>query len=137
MSKVDELIEKLCSNGVAFKKLEEITKSINIGINPRKFFKLNPVDSTGFYVTVRELNGLNGVKEYEKTDKINDEAIQIINNRANIEMGDILFSNTGTVGKLALINETPANWGDIYYKTNKRGNIIKILVLLFRQFSCL
>ena len=111
MSKVDELIEKLCSNGVAFKKLEEITKSINIGINPRKFFKLNPVDSTGFYVTVRELNGLNGVKEYEKTDKINDEAIQIINNRANIEMGDILFSNTGTVGKLALINETPANWG--------------------------
>lgn len=111
MSKIEELIEKLCPNGVEFKKLEEITKSINIGINPRKFFKLNPADSTGFYVTVRELNGLKGVKEYEKTDKINDEAIQIINNRANIENGDILFSNTGTVGKLALVNETPTNWG--------------------------
>lgn len=111
MSKIEELIEKLCPNGVEFKKLEEITKSINIGINPRKFFKLNPADSTGFYVTVRELNGLRGVKEYEKTDKINDEAIQIINNRANIEKGDILFSNTGTVGKLALVNETPTNWG--------------------------
>ena len=111
MSKIEELIEKLCPNGVEFKKLEEITKSINIGINPRKFFKLNPADSTGFYVTVRELNGLKGVKEYEKTDKINDEAIQIINNRANIEKGDILFSNTGTVGKLALVNETPTNWG--------------------------
>lgn len=111
MSKIEELIEKLCPNGVEFKKLEKITKSINIGINPRKFFKLNPADSTGFYVTVRELNGLKGVKEYEKTDKINDEAIQIINNRANIEKGDILFSNTGTVGKLALVNETPINWG--------------------------
>ena len=111
MSKIEELIKKLCPNGVEFKKLEEITKSINIGINPRKFFKLNPADSTGFYVTVRELNGLKGVKEYEKTDKINDEAIQIINNRANIEKGDILFSNTGTVGKLALVNETPTNWG--------------------------
>lgn len=111
MSKIEELIEKLCPNGVEFKKLEEITKSINIGINPRKFFKLNPADSTGFYVTVRELNGLKGVKEYEKTNKINDEAIQIINNRANIEKGDILFSNTGTVGKLALVNETPTNWG--------------------------
>lgn len=111
MNKLEELINKLCPNGVEYKKLEDITKSVNIGINPRKFFKLNPDDATGFYVTVRELNGLKGVNQTEKTDLINDEAINIIQARANIENGDILFSNTGTVGKMALVNYDTLNWG--------------------------
>ncbi|ANE35044.1 type I restriction/modification system, S subunit [Campylobacter hyointestinalis subsp. lawsonii CCUG 27631] len=111
MSKLDELINKLCPNGVEFKKIEGITKSVNIGINPRRFFKLNPDDATGFYVTVRELNGLKGVNQTEKTDLINDEAIKIIQARANIENGDILFSNTGTVGKMALVDYETLNWG--------------------------
>lgn len=111
MSRLEELIEKLCPNGVEYCKLGDIVKEVNIGINPRKFFRLNPIDATGFYVTVRELNGILGVKRYDKTDLINDEAVKIINNRAHIEKGDILFSNTGTVGKMALVNETPTNWG--------------------------
>ena len=111
MSRLQELIEKLCPNGVEYKSLFEIVSKINIGINPRNFFKLNPIDASGYYVTVRELNGILGVKQYEKTDLINDEAINIIQSRANIEKDDILFSNTGTVGKLALVNETPNNWG--------------------------
>lgn len=111
MSKLEELINKLCPNGVEFKKIEGITKSVNIGINPRKFFKLNPDDAIGFYVTVRELNGLKGVNQTEKTDLINDEAIKIIQARANIENGDILFSNTGTVGKMALVDYETLNWG--------------------------
>ena len=111
MHRLEELIKKLCPNGVEYKKLEKITKSVNIGINPRKFFKLNPDDATGFYVTVRELNGLNGVIQTEKTDLINDDAIKTIQARANIENGDILFSNTGTVGKMALVNYETLNWG--------------------------
>ena len=111
MTKLEELINELCPDGVEYFTLEDITKAVNIGINPRKFFKLNPSDATGFYVTVRELNGLQGVVQTEKTDTINDEAISIIQNRANIEIGDILFSNTGTVGKIALVIDTPTNWG--------------------------
>ena len=111
MTKLEELINELCPDGVEYFTLEDITKAVNIGINPRKFFKLNPGDATGFYVTVRELNGLQGVVQTEKTDTINDEAISIIQNRANIEIGDILFSNTGTVGKMALVIDTPTNWG--------------------------
>lgn len=107
MSRLEELIQELCPDGVEYRKIFEITKSINIGINPRKFFKLNPENSFGFYVTVRELNGLLGVKQYEKTDRISKDAIELINKRANIEEGDILFSNTGTVGKLALVTENP------------------------------
>ena len=111
MTKLEELINELCPDGVEYFMLEDITKAVNIGINPRKFFKLNPSDATGFYVTVRELNGLQGVIQTEKTDTINDEAISIIQNRANIEIGDILFSNTGTVGKMALVIDMPRNWG--------------------------
>ena len=111
MSRLDELIAELCPDGVEYRILDDISSEINIGINPRKFFKLNPENAKGFYVTVRELNGLQGVKEYDKTDKINLEAVRIINDRARIEVGDILFSNTGTVGKLALVLEKPYNWG--------------------------
>ena len=80
MSRLNELISELCPKGVKYLSLEKVTSAINIGINPRKFFKLNPDDATGFYVTVRELNGLEGVRQYEKTDTINDEAIKIIEN---------------------------------------------------------
>ncbi len=111
MSKLEKLLAELCPNGMEYKMLKEVTHSINIGINPRKFFKLNPDKAEGFYVTVRELNGLQGVKQYEKTDRINLDAVKLINTRANIEIGDILFSNTGTVGKLALVIDTPTNWG--------------------------
>lgn len=110
MSKIDQLINQLCPDGVEYFKLGKITSSINIGINPRKFFMLNPENAEGFYVTVRELNGLQGVKEYDKTDKISLDAVRLINGRANIEVGDLLFSNTGTVGKMALVVDEPRNW---------------------------
>ena len=75
MSKLDDLIAELCPDGVDYQPLSKLTTAINIGINPRKFFKLNPDDAEGFYVTVRELNGLQGVLEYDKTDKINLQAV--------------------------------------------------------------
>lgn len=97
--------------GVKHELLKYMIKRVNIGINPRKFFKLNPANPTGFYVTVRELNGLNGVRQYNQSDLIDDEAISILSKRSDIEEGDILFSNTGTVGKLALVISKPENWG--------------------------
>lgn len=110
-SKIEELIQELCPDGVEYVDLGSITTAVNIGINPRKFFKLNPENAEGFYVTVRELNGLQGVKNTAKTDQISLEAVKIIQSRAGIQEGDILFSNTGTVGKMALVLEDPKNWG--------------------------
>lgn len=134
MSRLQELIKEYCPNGVEYKTLNDITKSINIGINPRKFFKLNPDNAKGFYVTVRELNGLKGVKQYDKTDLISLEAVNIINQRANIEIDDILFSNTGTVGKLALVIEEALNWGvneGIYIIKPKKNIIISKFLYYF------
>ena len=90
-------------------ELGTVTKSVNTGLNPRRFFKLNTDDASNYYVTIREIQN-NSVVFSEKTDRINDEALQLCNNRSNLEIGDILFSGTGTIGETAVVEKTPTNW---------------------------
>jgi type I restriction enzyme S subunit len=90
-------------------KLGELLHSLKTGLNPRNNFKLNTLDADNWYITVRELNGF-GVNFLPQTDKVNNHALKLINNRSNLEVGDILFSGTGTIGKIAIINKHPANW---------------------------
>ena len=49
MSNLEELIERLCPDGVEYKELKNIIKSLNTGLNPRKFFKLNTEDANNYY----------------------------------------------------------------------------------------
>ena len=109
MSKLDELIKELCPNGVEYKELGEVLVSLNTGLNPRKFFRLNTEDATNYYVTIREIQK-NRIQFSDKTDRINQEALILCNKRANLEKGDILFSGTGTIGEVAIVDETPNNW---------------------------
>ena len=95
MSKLDELIKELCPNGVEYKELGEVLVSLNTGLNPRKFFRLNTEDATNYYVTIREIQK-NRIQFSDKTDRINEEALILCNKRANLEKGDVLFSGTGT-----------------------------------------
>ena len=90
-------------------ELGTVTKSVTTGLNPRRFFKLNTDDASNYYVTIRELQN-NSVVFSEKTDRINDEALRLCNNRSNLEIGDILFSGTGTIGETAVVEKTPTNW---------------------------
>lgn len=83
--------------------------SLNTGLNPRQFFKLNTDDAENFYVTIREIHG-GRIVPTDKTDRMNDYAMNLCNNRSNLEAGDILFSGTGTIGETAVIEETPENW---------------------------
>lgn len=110
MSKIDKLIEELCPNGVAIKTLGSVTTALRTGLNPRKNFDLNTNDAQHFYVTVRELDGF-GLKFTEKTDKVTDEGLRLIQNRAKVKVGDVLFSATGTIGRTALVAAPPHNWG--------------------------
>ena len=83
--------------------------SLNTGLNPRSFFRLNTDGARNYYITIRELH--NGkIIPTDKTDRINDEALKLCNNRSNLEVGDVLFSGTGTIGETALISEMPNNW---------------------------
>ncbi len=94
---------------VEWKVLGDVINSLKTGLNPRKNFQLNTPNAEGFYVTVREIQ--NGkIIFLDKTDRVNDLALELINNRSNLEIGDILFSGTGTVGKTAVIEKQPTNW---------------------------
>ncbi len=83
--------------------------SLNTGLNPRQFFRLNTDDAENYYITIREIHG-GRIAPSEKTDRINDEALCLCNNRSNLEVGDVLFSGTGTIGETAVITEEPSNW---------------------------
>ena len=104
-----ELIQQFCPNGVEYRRLGDVLKSLNTGLNPRSFFKLNTSDSNNYYVTIREMRN-NTIVFSDVTDRIDDKALQLCNNRSNLEVGDVLFSGTGTIGEVALISEIPFNW---------------------------
>ena len=90
--------------------LEELIHSLKTGLNPRKNFRLNTDDAKNYYVTVREI--VDGkIVFFEKTDRVNDEALELIFKRCCLEKGDVLFSGTGTIGRIAVIEEDPINWG--------------------------
>ena len=96
-------------HSIEWRKLEDVITSLNTGLNPRQFFKLNTDDAENYYITIREIK--NGkIVPSEKTDRINDEALRLCNNRSNLEIGDVLFSGTGTIGETAVITEEPTNW---------------------------
>ena len=78
-------------------------------MNPRQFFTLNTSDANHYYITIRELKD-GKIISSDKTDKINDEALKLCQKRSNLEVGDILFSGTGTIGETAIIKEKPINW---------------------------
>ena len=109
MSKLNELIQELCPNGVEIKELNDVIISLNTGLNPRQFFKLNTEDAENYYVTIRVMHG-GKVFFSDKTDRMNDEAMRLCNNRSNLEKGDVLFSGTGTIGETVVLDETPHNW---------------------------
>lgn len=89
--------------------LNDVIISLNTGLNPRQFFQLNTDDAENYYITIREIRG-GRIIPTEKTDRINDMALALCNNRSNLEVGDVLFSGTGTIGETAVIKEPPVNW---------------------------
>lgn len=110
---------------------EETLVSIRTGLNPRDNFKLNEPGANNFYVTVKELDGYR-IKYYPSTDKVCDYALPLINNRSNLEKGDVLFSGTGTIGRTAYVSENPKNWNikEGVYVLKPNFNKINSLYLL-------
>ena len=94
---------------VVWKPLGEVLLSVRTGLNPRQFFTLNTENAKNYYITIRELRG-GKIIPSDKTDKMNDEALKLCQKRSNLEVGDILFSGTGTIGEMAIIKEDPTNW---------------------------
>lgn len=119
-------------DGVEYKTLGETIVSLNTGLNPRRFFKLNTDNANNYYVTIRELQN-NKIVFSEKTDRMNDAALKLCNNRSNLEAGDVLFSGTGTIGVTALIEKTPENWNikEGVYAIKPKRDIINSKFLMY------
>ena len=94
---------------VKWLELGTVLKSINSGLNPRKNFLLNEDGASNYYVTVKEIT-TGKIRFDEKTDKISDDALKVIQNRSSLEEGDVLLSGIGTIGKLALVDIPTHNW---------------------------
>ena len=125
-------LEKLLDNQpVEWKKLGEVCIHLRTGLNPRNNFKLNTDDARNYYVTVRELRGTEIVYT-EKTDRVNDEGLKLINNRSQLKKDDILFSATGTIGKTALITEEPIKEG-VYALTIDKTLVLPKFFLRYIQ----
>ena len=89
------------------KKLGEITCKFATGLNPRKNFVLGQGDN--YYVTIKNMAD-NDVIFDDKCDKVDDEALEKINKRSDLQQGDLLFSGIGTIGRVYLIDEPVVNW---------------------------
>lgn len=89
------------------KSINEITSRVRTGLNPRKNFVLG--DGQNYYVTIKNMSN-NNIYLNEKCDRINDEALKIINKRSDLKKNDILFSGIGTIGRVYLVAEKPENW---------------------------
>ena len=77
--------------GYAIVQLDEVIVSLNTGLNPRQFFKLNTDDAENYYITIREIVG-GKIVPTDKTDRMNNEALRLCNNRSNLEAEKPLLS---------------------------------------------
>ncbi|WP_187836753.1 restriction endonuclease subunit S [Helicobacter pylori] len=138
MHKIERLLQTLAPKGVEFRKLGDIILSLKTGLNPRKFFKLNTPNANNYYVTVRELEE-HTIKFTHQTDRIDDNALSLCLKRSNLEKDDILFSGTGTIGKVSIIKENPNNWaikeGIYSIKPNKKIVFPKFLMFCFENLN--
>ena len=87
--------------------LDEVISKVGTGLNPRDNFSLG--QGSNYYVTIKNIKGGKLLLD-EKCDKVNDEALKIIDRRSNLLAGDILFTSIEPVGITYLIQEKPTNW---------------------------
>ena len=119
--------------------LDEMTSKFGTGLNPRKNFKLG--EGNNYYVTIKNM-GNNRVYLDDKCDKVTDDAIEKINKRSKLQEGDLLFSGIGTIGRVALVTQTPTNWNtsesvfNMHPTQNISSEFLYILLLsdVFQQY---
>ncbi|MBK7720384.1 MAG: hypothetical protein IPJ36_17790 [Simplicispira sp.] len=87
--------------------LPDVISRSGTGWNPRENFQLG--FGNNFYVTIK--NVTNGkITLDDKCDRIDDEALKIIDRRSQLEIGDVLFTSIEPVGVTYLIHKKPENW---------------------------
>lgn len=100
--KLKREIPKGWNNGT----LNDYIGRITNGLNPRKNFVLG--NGRNYYVTIRSLSGT--TIDWKNCDRCDDEALEKINSRSQLQIGDVIFSAIGTIGRTYYIQDEPSNW---------------------------
>lgn len=103
----NDTLKREIPEGWADCELSDVISRSGTGLNPRDNFKLGSGEN--FYVTIKNIN--NGKIIFDdKCDRVDDEALNIIDRRSQLRPGDILFTSIEPVGVTYLIHEKPSNW---------------------------
>ena len=96
---------------VEWKNIENCIVSLKTGLNPRQNFKLNLAGNSLPYITGKDIYA-NKINISPNTDKIDSNAVSLINKRACLESNILLFASTGTgtVGRMAIIEDYNNDW---------------------------
>lgn len=107
MTKLEQLIQDLCPNGVEYKKLGDI--AIVTKLAGFEFTKYVEYSDTGSIIALRGLNVKNGHLDLSDVKYIDNSDLLKLT-RSKLVKGDMLFTYVGTIGEVALIQEN-----DKYY----------------------
>ena len=90
------------------RKFDEVISRIGTGLNPRDNFTLN-TGGENYYVTIKNFEHGHLFLD-ENCDKVDDKALQKIQERSDLRVDDILFTSIGRIGDCYLIKKQPKNW---------------------------
>lgn len=92
--------------------LREITLSITDG----KHGDCEPAENSGYYfVSCKDVN--NGIIDYTNSRQISERAFYETHQRTQLEPNDILITNSGTIGRMALVKDIPETYRTTFQKS--------------------
>lgn len=90
------------------RKFDEVVIRISTGLNPRDNFILNN-GGKNYYVTIKNFTHGHLMLD-SNCDMIDDSALEMIQQRSDLQKDDILFTSIGRIGDCYLIKSKPKNW---------------------------
>jgi len=92
--------EMFCNKGFEEKRLVDITQKITDG----KHGDCENLEQSGYYfVSAKDI--INGKISYENARQIKKEGYLEVNKRVDLELNDILITNSGTIGRIAIAED--------------------------------
>ncbi len=92
--------------------LREITLNITDG----KHGDCEPAENSGYYfVSCKDVN--NGTVDYANARQISERAFLETHKRTQLEPNDILITNSGTIGRMALVKDIPETYRTTFQKS--------------------
>jgi len=103
----NEELKREIPEGWEYCLLGNVVSKTGTGLNPRKHFALG--EGENYYVTIKNINQGQVVLDH-RCDKISDRSLEIINNRSDLRIGDILYTSIEPVGITYFLRSKPKNW---------------------------